>query len=81
MPRHRERSERHVWSPEVHTRFEPSHLAEVCLADAYARLVPPVRRQVGTSPGARAFGLDQRSSLRETWAGREEGREEGRQCS
>jgi hypothetical protein len=66
MHRHRERRERQVWSPEVHTRFEPSRLAEVCLSDAYARLVPPVRRQVHSSPCPQ---------------GMRDVREEGRQCS
>jgi hypothetical protein len=32
---------------EVHTRFEASHLAAVCLAEAYTRLVPPVCRSLG----------------------------------
>lgn len=77
MHHHHERSERPVWAPEVHTRFEPSRLADACLADAYARLVPPVRRQVRSSPMTQAFGSDQRLFLRDT---REVGEEE-RQCS
>ncbi len=28
----------------VHTRFEPGHLAQACLVDAYARVVPLWRR-------------------------------------
>ncbi len=69
MQRH---GERQVWSPEVHTRFEPSRLAEACLSDAYARLVPPVRRQLRMPPCAQAFG-------RPTCP--QDAREEGRQCS
>jgi hypothetical protein len=74
MQRHRERSERQVWSPEVYTRFEPSRLAEAYLSDAYARLVPLVRRQVRMSPSTQAFDSDLRLYLRDR-------REEGRQCS
>ena len=35
---------------EVHVRFESSHLAEDCLADAYERLVPILRRQLASAP-------------------------------
>lgn len=35
---------------EVHVRFESSHLAEDCLADAYERLVPIRRRQLAPVP-------------------------------
>ncbi|HYU74737.1 MAG TPA: hypothetical protein VEL31_18870 [Ktedonobacteraceae bacterium] len=34
-------------SLEVHVMFEPSHLAQQCLADAYACLIPTVRRRGG----------------------------------
>ncbi len=34
-------------SLEVHVMFEPSHLAQQCLADAYAYLIPTVRRRLG----------------------------------
>jgi hypothetical protein len=40
---------------EVHTRFEASHLAAVCLAEAYMRLVPPVSRSLGRSAPAQRF--------------------------
>jgi hypothetical protein len=77
MQRHGERRERPVWSPQVHTRFEPSRLAETCLSDAYARLVPLVRRQVRTAPCAQAFGLGLHTCPQDT----RDVREEGRQCS
>jgi hypothetical protein len=35
---------------EVHVRFEVSHLAEDCLADAYERLVPILRRSLSSAP-------------------------------
>jgi hypothetical protein len=35
---------------EVHVGFEGSHLAEDCLADAYERLVPILRRQLSPAP-------------------------------
>jgi hypothetical protein len=35
---------------EVHVRFESSHLAADCLADAYERLVPIRRRQLTSAP-------------------------------
>ena len=37
----------------VRTRFEPSHLAQACLVDAYARLVPLRRRARPTPDAAR----------------------------
>jgi hypothetical protein len=43
-------AERKVWSQPIQGRFEPSHLAEACVADAYACLVPPVWRRPGTLP-------------------------------
>jgi hypothetical protein len=35
---------------EVHVVFEVSHLAEDCLADAYERLVPILRRRLSPIP-------------------------------
>ena len=35
---------------EVRTMFEPSRIAERCLTDAYARVVPVVRRCVAVTP-------------------------------
>ena len=35
---------------EVHVRFEVSHLAEDCLADAYERLVPILHRNLSPAP-------------------------------
>jgi hypothetical protein len=35
---------------EVHAMFEPSRLAQQCLADAYACLIPTVRRSLNTVP-------------------------------
>ncbi len=35
---------------EVHVRFEGSHVAEDCLADAYERLVPIRRRTLSPAP-------------------------------
>ncbi len=32
---------------EVHVMFEPSYLAQQCLQDAYACLLPTVRRRLG----------------------------------
>ena len=32
---------------EVHVMFDPSRLAQQCLADAYACLIPTVRRRLG----------------------------------
>jgi hypothetical protein len=40
----------------VQTRFEPSHLANACLADAYTRLVPVVWRLLPRSPRCPAPG-------------------------
>ncbi len=37
-------------SLEVHVMFEPSRLAQQCLQDAYACLIPLVRRRVGPMP-------------------------------
>jgi hypothetical protein len=43
---------RHKKSPvvEVHVMFEPSRLAQQCLQDAYACLLPTVRRRLHTLP-------------------------------
>lgn len=79
-------AERRVWPQEIQTRCESSRLADACLADAYARLVPPVRR-LGTSSCTQAPSQVTRECLQDARearrrnARREEGREEGRQCS
>ncbi len=36
-------------SLEVHAMFEPSRLAQQCLADAYARLIPTVHQRLSSS--------------------------------
>jgi hypothetical protein len=36
-------------SLEVHAMYEPSRLAQQCLADAYACLIPTVRRRLSSS--------------------------------
>jgi hypothetical protein len=53
---------------QVHTRFEPSHVAQQCLVAAYARLVPLWRRSVGgaVSPASPATGpIQERQARRE----------------
>jgi hypothetical protein len=35
---------------EVHAMFEPSRLAQQCLQDAYACLIPTVRRRLSATP-------------------------------
>jgi hypothetical protein len=35
---------------EVHAMFEPSRIAQHCLEEAYARLIPPVRRRLNAAP-------------------------------
>lgn len=35
---------------EVHVMYEPSRLAQQSLADAYACLIPTVRRRLGQAP-------------------------------
>lgn len=61
----------------VQTRFEPSHLANAYLADAYVRLVPVVWRLLPRSPGGPAFGM----VAPEIVGGeRQEHEEEVRQC-
>jgi hypothetical protein len=37
---------RNVLAQELHTRFDPGYLAEISLSDAYAHLVPPIRRRL-----------------------------------
>lgn len=63
----------------VCTRFEPGHLAQVCLVDAYARLVPLQRRARLPLLGAGSLGAEADSgcavSLRRPL------REEGQRCS
>jgi hypothetical protein len=51
---------------EVHVRFEVSHLAEDCLADAYERLVPILRRTLSPAPPLQSVGHPnpQRSTIR-----------------
>ena len=51
---------------EVHVRFEVSHLAEDCLADAYERLVPILRRSLSPAPPLQSVGHphQQRSTIR-----------------
>ena len=51
---------------EVHVRFEVSHLAEDCLADAYERLVPILRRALSPAPTPQAVNHpnQQRSTIR-----------------
>jgi len=51
---------------EVHVRFEVSHLAEACLADAYERLVPILRRQLSPAPALQPVGAPNlnRSTIR-----------------
>ena len=41
---------------EVHVIFEVSHLAEDCLADAYERLVPILRRSLSPTPALQSVG-------------------------
>jgi hypothetical protein len=47
-------------------RFEVSHLAEDCLADAYERLVPILRRNLSPAPPLQAVKHPnpQRSTIR-----------------
>jgi hypothetical protein len=51
---------------EVHVSFEVSHLAEDCLADAYERLVPILRRTLSPAPLLQSVGQpnSQRSTIR-----------------
>ena len=51
---------------EVHVVFEVSHLAEDCLADAYERLVPILRRSLSPAPPLQAVDHlnPQRSTIR-----------------
>jgi hypothetical protein len=42
---------------EVHVMFEPSRLAEHCLADAYGCLVPTVRRRLNAALPVRTSDL------------------------
>jgi hypothetical protein len=41
---------------EVHVVFEVSHLAEDCLADAYERVVPILRRSLFPAPPLQSVG-------------------------
>jgi hypothetical protein len=51
---------------EVHVVFEVSHLAEDCLADAYERLVPILRRSLSPAPPLQSVGHpnQKRSTIR-----------------
>ncbi len=40
-------SRKRTTTVEVHVMFEPSHLAQQCLQNAYACLIPTVRRRLG----------------------------------
>ena len=46
---------------EVHVEFEVSHLAEDCLADAYERLVPILRRRLSPAPTPQPVGHPNRN--------------------
>lgn len=63
MGRHQPQARKPV---EVHVRFEVSHLAEDCLADAYERLVPILRRTLSPAPTPQAVDHpnQQRSTIR-----------------
>ncbi len=63
----------------VRTRFEPSHFAQACLVDAYARLVPLQRRARPALPCSGSLGTVD-SSGRAPFLGREQ-LEEGQRCS
>jgi hypothetical protein len=51
---------------EGHVVFEVSHLAEDCLADAYERLVPILRRSLSPTPPLQSVGQPntKRSTIR-----------------
>jgi len=57
---------------EVHVRFESSHLVEDCLADAYERLVPILRRQLIPAPALQPVDTPHlnRSTIRRRQSGR-----------
>ena len=57
--------ERTLWQQEIDTRCEPSRLAEVYVSDAYAHLVPPTRRLLGTPPRAQTSSQGVRSRPRD----------------
>jgi hypothetical protein len=61
----------------VRTCCEPGRLAAACWSDAYARLVSPVRRPLGSF--AHAHASSQQSQAEISCVGRSG--EEGRQCS
>jgi hypothetical protein len=63
----------------VCTRFEPGHLAQACLVDAYARLVPLRRRARLPLLGAGSLHADAES--RRAVSGRRALQEEGQRCS
>jgi hypothetical protein len=66
-------------APPVCTCFEPGHLAEACLVEAYARLVPPRRRaRLPLPPSA---SLDVGAGGGRVPSPRQQPREEGERCS
>ena len=50
------REQEPIKTVEVHVEFEVSHLAEDCLADAYERLVPILRRSLSPAPTPQQVG-------------------------
>ncbi len=47
LPKPSQPSRKRTTSLEVHVMFEPSRFAQQCLQDAYACLIPTVRRHLG----------------------------------
>jgi hypothetical protein len=62
----------------VRTRFEPGHLAQTCLVEAYAHLVPLQRRARRSQPDAVSLDAGANSG-RAASLGRQQ--EEGQRCS
>jgi len=50
------REQEPIKTVEVHVEFEVSHLAQDCLADAYERLVPILRRSLSPAPTPQQVG-------------------------
>ena len=63
----------------VCTRFEPGHLAQACLVDAYARLVPVPRR--ARLPLVGAGSVDAEAGSRRAASQGRPLQEEGQRCS
>ena len=63
----------------VCTRFEPGHLAQACLVDAYARLVPLQRR--ARLPLLGAGSVDAKAGSRRVASQGRPLQEEGQRCS